>query len=68
MASMISKEAVEKFKAIWKEKFDEEISDEKATEKGINLLTLFNIIYRPIKKEWQKEFEDTGKISPYKRA
>lgn len=55
---MISKEALEEFKKIWKEQPNEEISDEKALEEGINLLTLVNAIYRPVKKEWLKELEE----------
>ena len=48
---MISKEALEDFKKIWREQFGEDISDEKATEEGINLLVMFNAIYRPVKKK-----------------
>ena len=49
---MISETALQEFKKIWLEEFGEEISDEKATELGINLLTLFDHIYRPVKKSW----------------
>mgnify|MGYP001580821903 CR=1 FL=1 len=52
---MISEKALKEFKQIWKEDFGEEISDEKATELGINLLTLFDHIYRPVKKSWLEE-------------
>lgn len=52
---MLSKEAIEEFKEIWRKQFGEEISDEKAVEEGINLLTLMNAVYRPIKKEWVDE-------------
>ena len=52
---MLSKEALEDFKKIWREQFGEDISDEKAVEEGINLLTMFDAIYRPIKKEWVDE-------------
>lgn len=58
---MISKKAIEEFKAIWKGEFNEEISDEKATEEGINLLTMFNAIYRPLKKSWLSEDDLSGK-------
>lgn len=58
---MLSHEALEDFKKIWREQFGEDISDEKATEEGINLLTMFNVIYRPIKKEWLKEYEEKHK-------
>lgn len=49
---MLSDKALKEFKKIWKEQFGEDISDEKAAKEGINLLTLLNAIYRPIKKEW----------------
>lgn len=58
---MLSKKAADEFKVIWREQFGEDISDEKATEEGINLLTMFNAIYRPIKKEWLKEYEEKHK-------
>ncbi|OGY45752.1 MAG: hypothetical protein A2744_00010 [Candidatus Buchananbacteria bacterium RIFCSPHIGHO2_01_FULL_44_11] len=54
---MLSKEAVKEFKAIWRKQFGEDISDEKAAEEGINLLTILDAIYRPIKKEWADELE-----------
>jgi len=58
---MLSKKALEDLKKIWREQFGEDISDEKATEEGINLLTMFDAIYRPIKKEWLKELKERGK-------
>lgn len=54
---MISKKALQKFKAIWKKEFGTEISDEKALESATKLLTLMDAVYRPIKKEWLKEYE-----------
>lgn len=58
---MLSDKALEEFKKIWREEKGEDISDEKAAEEAINLLTLMDAIYKPIKKEWLKDFEDTGK-------
>ena len=55
-APMISKEALDEFKSIWKKEFGEEISDAKALDEATNLLTLMNAVYRPIKKEWLDEF------------
>ncbi len=52
---MLSKQALEDFKAIWRKNFNEDISDEKATEEAINLLNLFNVIYRPMPKKWMDE-------------
>lgn len=47
---MLSKQALEDFKEIWRKEFNEEISDQKATEQAINLLTLMDAVYRPIRK------------------
>jgi len=44
----LSKEAIEEYKQIYKEKFGEVISDEEAREQGENLIALFRVIYRPI--------------------
>lgn len=52
---MLSKKALNEFKEIWKIEFGEEISDTKATEEAINLLTLMDTIYRPIKNERSDE-------------
>lgn len=55
---MLSEAALRDFKQIWLEEFGEEISDERAAELGINLLTLFDHIYRPVKKSWLEEFPE----------
>ena len=54
---MISNEALGKYKAIYREEYGEDISDEEALEQAVNLLTLMGAIYRPVKKEWLKGFE-----------
>ncbi len=58
-AFMLSQQALKEFKEIWKEKYQEEISDKLAIEKGINLLVLFDNIYYPIKKDWLKESDNS---------
>ena len=55
---MLSEEAMQEFKKIYLEEYGEEISDERATELGINLLTIFDKVYRPVKKEWVKELHE----------
>ena len=50
--NMLSKKALDEFKEIWRKQFGEEISDQKALEEGTSLITLFNAVYRPIKKSW----------------
>lgn len=60
---MISETALQEFKKLWLEEFNEEISDEKAMEFGVNLLTLFDHIYRPVKKEWLEVISDDEKLN-----
>lgn len=52
---MLSADALEAFKAIYKQENGVELIDEEASEQAINLLTIFNVIYRPVLKEWDKE-------------
>jgi hypothetical protein len=51
----LSKEAMEKFKEIYKKKYGEEISDEEAYEKGRRLIRLFKLIYQSIPEDNQSE-------------
>ncbi len=62
---MLSTEALQEFKEIWKQEFGEEISDEFIMDEAVNLLTMFNAIYRPIKEEWLQEikYERKGKTT-----
>lgn len=55
---MISEIALQEFKKIWREEFNDKISDEEALSAGASLLTLFNHIYRPVKKEWLEAISD----------
>ena len=52
---MISEEALKDFKQAYLEEFGTEISEKEALELSINLLTMFNNTYRPVKEEWVKE-------------
>jgi hypothetical protein len=52
---MISEQALQEFKALWAEEFGEILPTEIAFDEAINLLTIFNHTYRPIKKDWVNE-------------
>jgi hypothetical protein len=54
---MISQQALKEFKAIWKEEYGNDIPDDFALERAVNLLTLMDAIYHPIKKEWLNEYD-----------
>ena len=58
---MLSGTALQEFKKLYREELGEELSDEKAMELGTSLLTLFNHIYRPVKKEWLEVVSDKEK-------
>lgn len=46
----ISQDEIEEFKQIYLDEFGEEISDERAYELGLQLIQLFQIVYRPLPK------------------
>jgi len=58
---MLSETALQEFKKIWREEFNEEISDEEGVSAGTSLLTLFDHIYRPVKKQWLETVPDNKK-------
>jgi hypothetical protein len=50
---MISKQALEEYKEIWrKENPGKDIDDETAMTEAVALLTIMDKVYKPIKKEW----------------
>lgn len=56
---MISKQALEEFKEIWrKENPGKDIDDKTAMDQAVALLTLMNTIYKPVKKEWLEKYKD----------
>lgn len=52
---MLPKEAILEFQALYKKVYRKEISYEQALEKGTNLIRLFQLIYKPIPKNWIKQ-------------
>ena len=60
---MVSEKALQEFKKLWKEEFGEDISDDKALESATALLTMFDAIYRPIRKEWDDEYDNNNKTN-----
>lgn len=60
---MLSQKAFEEYKAIYKEEIGGELpSDEKLHEMAVSLLTLMNVVYRPIKKEWLERYEERRRL------
>ena len=53
---MLTKHALEEYKEIHRQETGAVLPDDVLANEAINLLTLFNFVYRPIKKEWLKEY------------
>lgn len=63
---MISYAALREFIALWHEETGEDISDGQATEIAMELLCIFDHIYKPVKKGWL--VENTNKNENGKRG
>jgi hypothetical protein len=58
---MLSEEALQEFKRIYKEEYNTDISEKDAAELAIGLLGYFNKVFRPIKRSWlQKVTQDNN--------
>ncbi len=56
---MISKQALEEFKEIWRqENPGQDIDDATAMDQAVALLTLMDTVYKPVKKEWLGKYKD----------
>ena len=53
---MLTKQALEEYKEIHRQETGTVLPDDVLANEAINLLTLFNFVYRPIKKAWLQEY------------
>ena len=53
---MLTKHALEEYKQLHREETGTVLPDDVLANEAINLLTLFNFVYRPIKKAWLEEY------------
>jgi hypothetical protein len=60
---MLSKQALEEYKEIHKQETHAILPDEVLLDEAISLLTLFDRVYRPIKKVWLKEYESRTRVA-----
>lgn len=66
---MISKEALEEYKAIWrKENPGQDIDDQTAMDEATALLTIMDKVYRPITKDEVEEYNKKNKKEAYIRC
>ncbi|MEY2664626.1 MAG: hypothetical protein RIT04_434 [Candidatus Parcubacteria bacterium] len=53
---MLTKQALEEYKQLHREETGTVLPDDVLANEAINLLTLFNFVYRPVKKAWLQEY------------
>ena len=61
---MLSKQALDEYREIYRNEHGEVPSDEILVEEATKLLTVFDLVYRPVKKVWLKEYEQQREIFP----
>lgn len=54
----LSNRAITDFKKIYQKKFGVDLNDDDANEKGVELLNLFRLVYRPIPKKALMEMKN----------
>lgn len=60
---MVSQELLEKFKMIYKEEFNIELTDEEATKMATDLLNVMRVITQPVpKSELEETYQDQPKV------
>jgi hypothetical protein len=52
----LTNEQIEKFQQLYKQRFGEDISYEEAADRGLKLVRLVRLVYKPITKEQYKRF------------
>lgn len=54
---MLTEKQIHEFQTLYKKKFDKDISRDEAYSKGINLIRLMAIIYKPMTEEEYKKLQ-----------
>lgn len=50
--AVLPREAILEYQLLYKKIYGKEISYEQAHSQGMDLINLFKVIYKPIRKEW----------------
>jgi len=61
---MLSKQALDEYREIYRQEHGEVPCDEVLVEEATKLLTAFDLVYRPVKKVWLKEYEQQREVFP----
>ncbi|MBU6426912.1 hypothetical protein KGQ27_01600 [Patescibacteria group bacterium] len=55
---MLSKQALDEYREIYRREHGEVPSDEILVEEAVKLLTVFDMVYRPVKKAWLENYQN----------
>lgn len=58
---MVSDKALKEFQQIYKQTYGVELDDSTAMELAVNWLNMMSHVYRPIKKEWNDQYDQRVK-------
>jgi len=58
---MLSKEAIDEFKKLYKEHYGEELNDFVASEAANRLVRMVELVYKPIPKAWEDKYNEIKK-------
>jgi hypothetical protein len=58
---MLSDEQITKFQMLWEKRFGEKISRQEAYEKGIKLIRLVELTYKPMTEDEYKQLQELRK-------
>lgn len=64
---MISEESLEKFKKLYKQEFNEELSDDEALRQATRLLNLYRAIYLPLPYQNKNNEKITNNLCQQKK-
>ncbi len=64
---MLSDEQIRKFQTLWKNRFGQEISREEAYEKGVKLIRLVELVYKPMTEDELKMVQKRRKETGYNK-
>jgi hypothetical protein len=58
---MLSEKRIAEFQALYKKHFGEDLSKEEAYEKGVRLIRMVQLVYRPITEKQYQEWQERRK-------
>ena len=65
---MLSEKRIAEFQALYKKHFGEDLSKEQAYEKGVRLIRMVQLVYRPITEKQYQDWQERRKEREKKKS